>query len=184
MSDGPSSSAASGSRNRPSEAGAGGLQQPQQCVLSPAEDYLYVSALGSDRVHVLRTSDNVFVATAEVGEEIGRLKQGLALIAAELAHYGRDRTPPQEGDTLECARHVAAERFMLVMQPFYDGAQPQLDELVRASEEMEAAQTHMKTYFAEEAKASLDEIHSRWATFLGHVDAAAANISDDRKRRK
>jgi YVTN family beta-propeller protein len=44
------------------------LQQPQQCVLSPLEDYLYVSALGSDRVYVMRTWDNVFVATIEVGD--------------------------------------------------------------------------------------------------------------------
>lgn len=46
---------------------AGALQQPQQCVLSPAEDYLYVSAHLTDRVYVMRTSDNVFVATVDVG---------------------------------------------------------------------------------------------------------------------
>jgi DNA-binding beta-propeller fold protein YncE len=43
------------------------VQQPQQCVLSPLEDYLFVSALEADRVYVMRTFDNVFVATIQVG---------------------------------------------------------------------------------------------------------------------
>jgi YVTN family beta-propeller protein len=46
----------------------GTLQQPQQCVLSPLEDYLFVSALEADRVYVMRTSDNAFVATIQVGD--------------------------------------------------------------------------------------------------------------------
>jgi YVTN family beta-propeller protein len=50
--------------------GGSGLQQPQQCILSPDEEYLYVTAQGSNRVYVMRTSDHTFVesATVEVGE--------------------------------------------------------------------------------------------------------------------
>jgi len=47
---------------------AGLAQQPQQCVLSKNEDYLFVSALGSDRVYVMDTGDYSFPATIDVGD--------------------------------------------------------------------------------------------------------------------
>ena len=40
----------------------------------------------------------------------------------------------------------------------------------------------MKTYFSEDAKASVDEVYSRWASFLGQVDMATGHINEDRKR--
>jgi hypothetical protein len=60
----------------------------------------------------------------------------------------------------------------------------QVGELQRAAAEMAEAQCRMKTYFAEEAKASIEEVYSRWATFLSQADAAIANINEDRRKAK
>ena len=30
--------------------------------------------------------------------------------------------------------------------------------------------------------ANIDELYSRWATFLGHVDAAVSLVNEDRKK--
>jgi YVTN family beta-propeller protein len=46
----------------------GDLQRPQQCVLSPDEDYLYVTAQESNKIYVMRTADLAFVATVDVGD--------------------------------------------------------------------------------------------------------------------
>jgi len=43
-------------------------QQPQQCILSPDESHLYVSALNSDRVHVLNTATLEWKTTVTVGD--------------------------------------------------------------------------------------------------------------------
>ena len=90
--------------------------------------------------------------------------------------------PSEESDSAACDRHVACERFVQVMQPFYDGALPQLEELTRATSAMGEAQGKMKTFFSEESKASVDEAYSRWASFLNQLDQAAANINDDRRK--
>ena len=50
------------------------------------------------------------------------------------------------------------------------GAEP-LDELACSATRSEEAQRVLRTYYAEEAKASIDEVYSRWATFLGQVEA-------------
>ena len=104
-------------------------------------------------------------------------------VGGELAHYNgiRDKAP-DESDSAACDRHVACERFVQVMQPFYDGALPQLEELTRATSAMGEAQGKMKTFFSEESKASVDEAYSRWASFLNQLDQAAANINDDRRK--
>ena len=46
----------------------------------------------------------------------------------------------EQGDAAACEAQVAAERFLLVMKPFADGAAPQLAELRRAAGEMAGAQ--------------------------------------------
>ena len=43
-------------------------QQPQQCVLSPDDSRLYVSALGTDRVYVMDTATLTFTAEIPVGD--------------------------------------------------------------------------------------------------------------------
>ena len=58
----------------------------------------------------------------------------------------------------------------------------QVEELGRATAEMSEAQGKMKVYFSEDSKASIDEVYSRWASFLGQVETAVAHINDDRKR--
>ena len=127
--------------------------------------------------------DAAKLSTSELLEEVARLEAGLKLVGGELAHYDgiRDNVP-DKGDSAACDRHVAGERFVLVMQPFYDGALPQLSELTRATSAMGEAQGKMKTFFSEESKASVDEAYSRWASFLNQLDTAAANINDDRRK--
>ena len=89
---------------------------------------------------------------------------------------------PSALDTMAGEQQVAAERFLLIMQPFHDVASPQLEGLVAASSAMDEAQGRMKTYFFEDQKANVDELYSRWASFLGQVETAVANINDDRKK--
>ena len=123
------------------------------------------------------------LSSSELSEEVARLRAGLNQIRDELTALGKEREKvPSEGDAAACARHVAAERFLLIMQPFYDGCAPQLEGLESEMSGMAEAQARMKTYFSEEAKASIDELYSRWATFLGHVDVAVTNSNEDRKR--
>ena len=81
-------------------------------------------------------------------------------------------------------RRHRCERFLLVMGPFHDGASPQVSELQRASSAMGEAGGNLKSFYSEEAKASLDECLSRWATFLTQVDKAVANINEDLKKAK
>jgi hypothetical protein len=127
--------------------------------------------------------DAAKLSTSELLEEVARLEAGIKLVGGELAHYNgiRDKAP-DESDSAACDRHVACERFVQVMQPFYDGALPQLEELTRATSAMGEAQGKMKTFFSEESKASVDEAYSRWASFLNQLDQAAANINDDRRK--
>ena len=47
---------------------------------------------------------------------------------------------------------------------------------------MEAAHKVLRSYFAEEAKTGIDEILSRWATFLTQADTAISHHNEDRKR--
>ena len=104
------------------------------------------------------------LSTAEVQDEIARLRSGLNLIGDELAAL-RKGGARREGDAADEAKHLAGERFLLVMQPFFDGCKGQVEELERSVVEMVEAQGKMKTYFSEEAKANVDELYSRWATF-------------------
>jgi hypothetical protein len=124
------------------------------------------------------------LSSTELLEEVGTLQKSLELVAAELKHYEgkRSGTAPPESDIHAYAAHVAGERFVQVMRPFYDGASPQVEELVRATSEMGNAQGRMKSYFSEEAKASIDELYSRWATFLSQIDMAVNNANEDRRK--
>ena len=103
----------------------------------------------------------------------GESGHGIEGHAARLVSFAGERL---------AGEHLAGERFLLVMQPFFDGCKGQVEELERSVVEMVEAQGKMKTYFSEEAKANVDELYSRWATFLGHVDAAVSNVNEDRKK--
>ena len=113
------------------------------------------------------------------GRAAGEAPRHLALVLLQEAVGEREaaRVGLASGE-----EQVAAERFLLIMQPFYDSASPQLEGLLAASSAMNEAQGRMKTYFFEDQKANVDELYSRWASFLGQVETAVANINDDRKK--
>ena len=114
---------------------------------------------------------------AELLEEVGRLEQGLKLVGAELEHFA---AAPAEGASEDAA--AAAERFSLVMRPFYDGATPQVGELQRAAEAMGEAQNTLRAFYSEDAKAPIDETYSRWASCLGQVESAVINLQEDKRK--
>ena len=134
--------------------------------------------------HVPAVRGAAKLSTTELLEEAARLEQGLKLVASEIGQFRADtaKGAPNEGDAAACDRFVAAEKFLLMMDPFYEGCKGQVEELGRATAEMSEAQGKMKVYFSEDSKASIDEVYSRWASFLGQVETAVAHINDDRKR--
>ena len=161
---------------------AAGLEAPADAAgAAPADAAAAPLAPFTAELEAVRAAAKV--SSAELLEEIHRLRKGLDLIGEELKHHTAARdAAPANGDAAQCEQQVASERFLLIMRPFFDGAAPQVDELQRAATAMGEAQGRMKTYFSEEAKANVDELYSRWATFLGQVETAVAHINDDRKK--
>ena len=117
------------------------------------------------------------LASAELVEEVEKLRKGLEVIGEELAHFGKQSKGGFASATAD--ERLAAERFVSVMQPFYDGSLPQMTELCCYTSAMGEKQAVMKTYFSEDSKVSVDECYSRWATFLSQVDTAVANHNED-----
>ena len=134
------------------------------------------------------------LSSTELIEEVTRLEQGLKLVCGEIEFFKKEKdkkkpSKPKEGEDgaaedVDGGADAACERFLLVMGPFHDGASPQVSELQRASSTMGEAGGNLKSFYSEEAKASLDECLSRWATFLTQVDKAVANINEDLKKAK
>ena len=74
-------------------------------------------------------------------------------------------------EATDADERVAAERFVAVMQPFRDGVAPQTQELKRAAARLTEVQKTLRAFYAEEAKTPVDEIYSRWSTFLSQARA-------------
>ena len=82
------------------------------------------------------------LSSTELLEDVTKLAQGLALVAAEIDTYEqlKGAGPPNEGDAAACDAFVAGERFLVVMAPFYKGCKGQVEELRRATSETSDAQ--------------------------------------------
>ena len=150
---------------------------------APLADGEAAAPLASLNAECGAVKDAAKLATAELLEEVGKLRRGLALVHGELEHFHSARKEASKAAAAGTADDaLVAERFVQVMQPFHDSAVPLLDELACSATRMEEAQRVLRTYYAEEAKASIDEVYSRWATFLGQVDVAVTHHNEDRKR--
>ena len=131
---------------------------------------------------------------AELLEEVSRLKTGLSKIEAELEFFGSlqpasgkaKATAAAGGGSAAalsaCEEALVRDQYLQVMQSFRDGAAQQVEELSCATLRMEEVHKVLRTFFAEESKTSIEEIFSRWATFLGQVDAAVAHHNEDRAK--
>ncbi|KOO23999.1 formin domain containing protein [Chrysochromulina tobinii] len=131
-----------------------------------------------------------------VNEEVARLKAGLSKIEAELEHFreqaraahvdakAKAAASVEGGVAVLSAREeaLARDQYLQVMGSFRDGATAQVEELGCAALRMEEMHKVLRSFFAEESKTSIEEIFSRWATFLGQVDAAVAHHNEDRAK--
>ena len=131
-----------------------------------------------------------------VNEEVARLKSGLTKIEAELEHFreqarvaqvdakAKAKASVEGGVAVLSAREeaLARDQYLQVMGSFRDGATAQVEELGCAALRMEEMHKVLRSFFAEESKTSIEEIFSRWATFLGQVDAAVAHHNEDRAK--